>query len=76
MNNQDKSFLNKNERLRKICMKECKKGQDKCYSDCVFLYDFVECVHYFHRAGTKRIQQCQSPFFGPSAEKYGELPQY
>jgi hypothetical protein len=64
---------NKNMELRKICMNECRESKDKdeCYSTCVFMTDFKKCVRSRRSSG---IAQCQPAFFGPSASKYGELP--
>lgn len=54
-------------------MKECLSAKDKnaCYSNCVFMTDFENCMRGRTSSG---IPQCQPSFFGATASKYGELP--
>lgn len=69
----DNYFETQNKRLQEICMDKCKYvgDRDGCYSQCVFMNDFYECMQ--RKTGTG-IPQCSPGFFGPEASKYGELP--
>ena len=53
-------------------MKECKDSDSKdwCYRSCVELYDFGKCMRRWRGTGNP---QCVYGF-GPTAEKYADLP--
>ena len=62
--------------IKNKCMKKCSKetgdGRDRCYSNCVDIFDFQECMSKWRGGG---IPQCTFGF-GPKAEKYGDDPEY
>jgi hypothetical protein len=64
--------------IKKDCMETCYNvditDRDSCYSQCVFLYDFIKCMGRKIESGATGNPQCQPRFFGPDASRYGELP--
>lgn len=71
--------MEKKQRLQRKCIIRCRgeeKSKDRysCYSNCVFLNDFEECLS--RSRGHTGISTYFPAFFGPEATKYGELPMY
>ena len=70
-----------NEEIQKECIDKCLNNPDKdsCYKTCVKYYDFNKCVHFRTSRGYEMISGnrylcADMLLFGPSADKFGELP--